>query len=455
MLEVELTQKNLGVAKSDDVQAPSLHLSRASSQRKEGSYGSAGVHFTRALVHPTSASQLSQEDREEAKGALVQMMRAETAYQATLADVRAERWSEAVKALEQFAREERSSPRLQLLEAWSNAKLGKWGGAQRAAARVVEATATYGTWQRGEPRMLAVALGTAAALELGDGKKALGFLSSVLKYDPDQSEVRKQYKALKEVLKLMEEAETQLVKGYNHKARPLLSSRLRSRMLTSDRRSWRSQVVKALDEVMAKLRGMDVASSLFRASILLKRCRARSSMNKHEQAMGDCQDAYAALSEPGPGVHVSSARLLEALEARAEAHQNDKNYDDAVSDLRAAIELAGQGNKAQELHQKLGQAQDLARRWKCIDPGDQKAWQDNRCGHPRSENGRDHRAVLELPANLDQLKPDAQCGWVTKQYRKLARVWHPDRYKGLKARAERKMRECAEAKEVLTRQLRC
>jgi len=206
---------------------------------------------------------------------------------------------------------------------------------------------------------------------------------------------------------------------------------------------------------MAKLRGMDVASSLFRASILLKRCRARSSMNKHEQAMGDCQDAYAALSEPGPGVHVSSARLLEALEARAEAHQNDKNYDDAVSDLRAAIELAGQGNKAQELHQKLGQAQDLARRWKCIDPGDQKAWQDNRCGHPRSENGRDHRAVLELPANLDQLKPDAQCGWVTKQYRKLARVWHPDRYKGLKARAERKMRECAEAKEVLTRQLRC
>ena len=40
-------------------------------------------------------------------------------------------------------------------------------------------------------------------------------------------------------------------------------------------------------------------------------------------------------------------------------------------------------------------------------------------------------------------------------FRKLARVWHPDRYKGVKARAERKMRECAEAKEVLVRQLRC
>ena len=50
---------------------------------------------------------------------------------------------------------------------------------------------------------------------------------------------------------------------------------------------------------------------------------------------------------------------------------------------------------------------------------------------------------------------EAQCTWVNKQYRKLARVWHPDRYKGVKARAERKMRECAEAKEVLSKQLSC
>ena len=46
-----------------------------------------------------------------------------------------------------------------------------------------------------------------------------------------------------QVLKLMEEAESQLVKGYNHKA------------------------VKALDDVLAKLRGMDVANSLFRAQV--------------------------------------------------------------------------------------------------------------------------------------------------------------------------------------------
>jgi hypothetical protein len=57
------------------------------------------------------------------------------------------------------------------------------------AARAVEGTATYSSWVRGQPRMLAVAVGVAAALEMGDGKKALSFLTTVLQYDPDQSEV--------------------------------------------------------------------------------------------------------------------------------------------------------------------------------------------------------------------------------------------------------------------------
>ena len=178
-------------------------------------------------------------------------------------------------------------------------------------------------------------------------------------------------------------------------------------------------------------------------------------MSKHAEAMENCQTAYAALSDPGPGVHVSTARLREALEARAEAHENDKNYDDAIVDMRGAIELAG-GDKQTQLQQTLSRLQELQRKWRCIDPNDQKAWHDNRCGNPRDpSSGRDHRAVLELPTNLDDLKPEDQCGWVTRQYRKLAKMWHPDRYKGAKARAERKMRECAEAKEVLVKQLRC
>ena len=115
---------------------------------------------------------------------------------------------------------------------------------------------------------------------------------------------------------------------------------------------------------------------------------------------------------------VSPARVREALEARASAHEHDKNFNSAVADLRAALDKAPAGEKAQELQQRLSHALDRQRRWQCVDPSDRKAWQDNRCGHPGDpKSGRDHRAVLELPANLDQLAPEAQCGWVNRQYR--------------------------------------
>ena len=429
------------------------HLSNAARHGKEGDYAKAGVHYVRALRHPHFASGgggaagsehlLSDEEKEAARTGLVSMMRAESVFAPFLAAVRAGEWQGAISALEIIPREQRSAPRLQLLEARANQMLGRFGNAQRAAARVVEAYASYTPWVRGQPRMLAVSLGTAAALEMGDGQKALSFLSSVLKYDPDQEDVRKQYRQLKEVLKLMERAEAEVTKGYNHRA------------------------VKELDVVLGKLRGMDVGNTLLRAQVLLKLCRARSSMNKHVEAMEDCETAYRALAEPGPGVHVHPARVREALKARAQAHEADKNFDAAVADLRAAIELAGgagsQSEAAQELEQALRRALDLQRRWQCVDPADRQAWQQNRCGHPADPNsGRDHRAVLELPANLGDLPREDQCSWVSKQYRKLAKRWHPDRYKGGgkradmdKARAERKMRECAEAKEVLAKQLQC
>ena len=72
-----------------------------------------------------------------------------------------------------------------------------------------------------------------------------------------------------------------------------------------------------------------------------------------------------------------------------------------------------------------------------------------------ANNGRDHKAVLELPANLDEIPKEKQCDWIKKQYKKLARKWHPDKAKGSKARAGRKMNDIAEAKEVLDKQLGC
>jgi tetratricopeptide (TPR) repeat protein len=147
------------------------------------------------------------------------------------------------------------------MQARCHQQLGRHSNAQRAAARVIESAAGYGSWKRGEPRMMAVNLGANAAMELGNSEKALKFYKTVLKYDPDQKAVRSQYKKLKFVVSLLEDAEKQLGKGYNHKA------------------------VDKLDEVLSSLQGMDVDSNVFRSTILLKLCRAKAAMKQHEEAL--------------------------------------------------------------------------------------------------------------------------------------------------------------------------
>eukprot|EP01047_Picozoa_sp_COSAG01_P031686 COSAG01_NODE_2256_length_8067_cov_5.797691_13_plen_109_part_00 len=58
-------------------------------------------------------------------------------------------------------------------------------------------------------------------------------------------------------------------------------------------------------------------------------------------------------------------------------------------------------------------------------------WNDNDCGwnYDPSE-GRDHKRVLELPANIEEIDQERKCSWLKKQYKKLARKWHPDKAKG-------------------------
>lgn len=405
---------------------PAGHLERGKEHQKAGRYHEAGSEFSRALASPG----VTAEQSAEASQLTVAMMRLQSSMKPFVERFLAHKWEEAVTLLERIPREDRANARGVLMEARCFQQLGRFANAQRAAARVLEAAASYGSWQRGEPRMMAVKLGADAAMEQGNSDKAIKFYKTVLKYDPDQKEIRKQYKKLKSVVKLLEQAEKHVTKGYNHKA------------------------VDTLDEILAELRGMDVDSNVFRSTILLKLCRAQASMALHEQALDNCEKAYEVLSTPMPGTFVDPHKLRDALEARAEAHMNDKNYDDAVTDLRDALEKAS-GDKQQGLQTKLNEAENQKRKWRCVDPSDRKTWQDNRCGHPNPQNGRDHNAVLELPANLGELPKDKQCDWIKKQYKKLARKWHPDKYKGKKERAGRKMNECAEAKEILTARAGC
>ena len=402
------------------------YIKRGKESQAQGQLLAAAADFTRAY----SVAGASPAEKQEADGlarAVIQLRSVMAPFEDAF---KAKEWDKALKIAERVPQQDRANARLLLMEARCHQQLGKFSNAQRASARVLEAAASYGSWKRGEPRMMAVTLGSNAAMELGNSEKALKFYKTVLKYDPDQKEIRAQYKKLKEVVGLLEDAEKQVTKGYNHKA------------------------VDKLDEVMSQLRGMDVDSNVFRSTILLKLCRAKAAMNQHEEALDHCEKAYAVLSTPMPGMIVDPHKLREAQEARAEAYMKDFNYDDAVSDLRAALEHAS-GEKQQEVQRKLTEAQNAQRKWRCIDPTDRKVWQENRCGHPNPQNGRDHKAVLELPANLAEIPKEKQCDWLKKQYKKLARKWHPDKAKGSKIRAGRKMNDVAEAKEVLDKQLGC
>ena len=63
--------------------------------------------------------------------------------------------------------------------------------------------------------------------------------------------------------------------------------------------------------------------------------------------------------------------------------------------------------------------------------------------------------LSRLPVNLHQLPREKQCNYVKKAHKALARKWHPDKAKGNKERASRKMNEVSEAKEKLVAELQC
>eukprot|EP01051_Picozoa_sp_SAG22_P005618 SAG22_NODE_338_length_12038_cov_24.655583_5_plen_462_part_00 len=212
------------------------HIARGKQHQTAGQYHDAGSEFSRALA----ATDGTEEQRAEASQLTVAMLRLQANLRPFVQHFLEHKWDEAVKLLEKVPREDRAVARTMLMEARCYQQLGRYANAQRAAARVLEVGASYGSWQRGEPRMMAVTLGADAAMEQGNSDKALKFYKTVLKFDPDQKDVRKQYKKLKAVVKLLEQAEKHVTKGYNHKA------------------------VETLDELLAELRGMDVDSNVFR-----------------------------------------------------------------------------------------------------------------------------------------------------------------------------------------------
>jgi len=261
---------------------------------------------------------------------------------------------------------------------------GQWADVVRTTGTLLQKVDARGSWVRGQPRMMAVTVGATAAMEMGDGEKALKFYQSCLRNDPDQKDISKQYKGLKKLLKLIKEVDEKLGKSQNHKA------------------------LATLEEALSGMKGMDVNSGLFRSGLLLRQCKAYGELKRHEEALMACDQSVQRRSEPVSGMFVDPKKLSEALSIRAASHMLDKNYDEAVKDLRQCIELIGQ---TEDFNRRLHEAQMAQRQW---------------------ANHRNHREVLELPVNLHQLPKDKQCTYVKKAHKTLARKWHPDKAKGNK-----------------------
>lgn len=145
--------------------------------------------------------------------------------------------------------------------------------------------------------------------------------------------------------------------------------------------------------------------------------------------------------------------ISEALLARAEVLANDNDFSEASRDVTSALNIAEAaggngghpgGNRGGGSNKNFEKIQELRRRQQQLQQS-LKMWNER----------RDHNTVLELPANLDQLKQEKKCSWIKKQHNKLARKWHPDKYKGKRERGSRKMMEVSEAKKALLERHHC
>ena len=146
----------------------------------------------------------------------------------------------------------------------------------------------------------------------------------------------------------------------------------------------------------------------------------------------------------------------EAYLARGEALILDLDYDEAVSDFRAAFDLVPDDDETgekRELHQKL---QSTIRQQEMWNGGKKDFRFNENTGYPDGmPPQRDHQKILQLPIDLEEREKDVKCAWLKKQFKILVKKYHPDKYKGNKKRAARKFKEVKEAKEILSSQWEC
>eukprot|EP00656_Telonema_subtile_P004313 TRINITY_DN11954_c0_g1_i1.p1 TRINITY_DN11954_c0_g1~~TRINITY_DN11954_c0_g1_i1.p1 ORF type:complete len:491 (+),score=197.83 TRINITY_DN11954_c0_g1_i1:102-1574(+) len=383
-----------------------------------GALGSSEAYAQRAAVHERegdllaamsdlgAAALLDSDTAQEHKGLLARAVKQYVGLVGALGKAAQQDWEGALEQVHTVPAQERSAA-CHFVQLRCNMRIGNPSHVYSSALQALNHKQGPGSWTVHQPRTLAALAGARASLHMGSVPKALSLLQHVLRADQDQAQVKAMYKRLKAFNKQMAKVEESLHLSFNH------------------------QAVAQLDQAAGMLRGLGLEAGGIHFEVLIKKCDALSAMKLSDDAIEACDTALHMLT--AQGAWADPRKQLQAYRARARAHSKDNNHEEAVEDLRAAAEVAGQAEEGEVQHE-LEQAQHRQREW---------------------QEHRDHRVVLELPSNIDELEHPARCMWIKKMYKRLAMRWHPDKAKGTKKRAERKMRECAEAKQELVKRWRC
>ncbi|XP_050304140.1 dnaJ homolog subfamily C member 3 [Anthonomus grandis grandis] len=216
---------------------------------------------------------------------------------------------------------------------------------------------------------------------IGHATESLKAIRECLKLDPEHKACFSFYKKIKNIEKFLTDAEVSLEnKNY-------------------------ADGIKSAQKVIKNEK--EVPEIIFEAKRIL--CSCYSNDEQTEEAIKACSDALK-ISED-PNVYCD----------RAEAYLQSEQYDDAIKDFRAALEIDKNFERAKEGLDKAENRQKQSER-------------------------RDYYKILGVKRTATKKE-------IVKAYRKAAQKWHPDNYQQdekMKKIAEKKFIDIAAAKEVLT-----
>ncbi|KAJ1660224.1 hypothetical protein IWQ61_000816 [Dispira simplex] len=303
------------------------------------------------------------------------------------------------------------------------------GDCQRSAKDIHQAVADYGRAIRLDPTQLDIQLQVAQLrfYVLNQHDEALSAVKECLRSDPEHKPCSKAFKRFKKIKKAVKEVETDAgKKKFNSAAKKLTAFHQTAQ--TSDSAPPQGLIQELEEETVTLYRDWDLGDPQLGGAdtteeatgtavvpelvvdLYHKACQYFAGFKKHQHGIEWCSKALRL-----------DPNNVESLLARADLYLLKEEGDQAVVDLNKAQELSGSRNS--KIREKLMKAMQLQRKAK----------------------RKDYYKILEL-------SKEATPADIKRAFRKMAKVWHPDRYRGDLSEEEvhQKMSDINEAHEILS-----